>query len=145
MDFQTLVCYRKIKLWKLNPTLRRNPGTNVTLRPNRHKFKWHSISSSDTDVPISLDLSRLYADFAWFLWIFSGFWKIAPDYQKFELTSWLPKQYLVIFLDYMSWILSEKSPFHQNCRVHILSNPEYEFWATMVNPDTGYIGIKTKG
>ena len=45
----------------------------------------------------------------------------------------------------MSWILSEKSPFHQNCRVHILSNPEYEFWATMVNPDTGYIGIKTKG
>ena len=45
----------------------------------------------------------------------------------------------------MSWILSSSSPFHENCRVHILSNPEHEFWHRMVDPDTGYIGIKTKG
>ena len=45
----------------------------------------------------------------------------------------------------MSWALSNKSPFHGNCTAHILSNPEYEFWRQMVNPDDGYIGIKTRG
>ena len=48
-------------------------------------------------------------------------------------------------IEYMSWALSNKTPFHENCTVHILSNPEYEFWRRMVNPDDGYIGIKTRG
>ena len=42
----------------------------------------------------------------------------------------------------MSWILSDKSPFHKNCKIHILSNPEYEFWNDMVDHDDGYIGIR---
>jgi len=29
--------------------------------------------------------------------------------------------------------------------VHILSNPEYDFWTDMVDKDDGYIGIKTEG
>jgi len=26
-------------------------------------------------------------------------------------------------IDYISWILTDKSPFHKNCKIHILSNP----------------------
>ena len=45
----------------------------------------------------------------------------------------------------MSWVLSDKSPLHKNCKVHILSNPEFDFWTDMVDKDDGYIGIKTEG
>ena len=48
-------------------------------------------------------------------------------------------------LDYLSWVLSDKSPLHKNCKVHILSNPEYDFWTDMVDKDDGYIGIRTEG
>ena len=47
--------------------------------------------------------------------------------------------------DYLSWVLSDKSPLHKNCKVHILSNPEYDFWTDMVDKDDGYIGIRTEG
>ena len=49
------------------------------------------------------------------------------------------------FSDYLSWVLSDKSPLHKNCKVHILSNPEFDFWTDMVDKDDGYIGIKTEG
>ena len=83
MDFQTRrlpkICQSNRQ--KLNLTFRRNPGTKVALRPNRHKFKWHAISFSDTDVLNLLDLSPLYADFTWFSWIFLGF---STDFARFS-------------------------------------------------------------
>ncbi|CAG5082997.1 Oidioi.mRNA.OKI2018_I69.PAR.g10253.t1.cds [Oikopleura dioica] len=46
---------------------------------------------------------------------------------------------------YLSWVLGDGSPFHKNCKVYTLSNPEQEFWERMQDPTDGFIGIKKKG
>lgn len=66
-------------------------------------------------------------------------------------------------VDYLSWIVSETSPFSKSkycwiwtisndlpylllgCKVYTLSNPEEKFWKEMGDPTFGHIGIKKNG
>ena len=47
-------------------------------------------------------------------------------------------------VNYLGWVLSSRSPIDPNCTVHVLSNPEFQFWKEMCSTDGGYIGIRTK-
>ena len=46
---------------------------------------------------------------------------------------------------YFSWFLDDTINLSSSCKVYSLSNPEYQFWQEMADPDSGHIGIRTKG
>jgi len=45
---------------------------------------------------------------------------------------------------YLSWILENDAPFSPKTKVYTLPSIEYDFWMTMKNSETGYLGLPSK-